>query len=115
MRENIIQKRKVALMISSLNVEHELDNYPSLYYGNSVMFNHFNVNIEACIGQHSVLQGKLLPGDKLEFVDIDELEKQAREESYKIGHDDGYAEGYKKAQEEFKKKAEEIFFGKDKK
>ena len=107
MRDNVIQKRKVALMISNLNVEHELDNYRRVYYDNSVIFNHFNVNIEACIGQRSVLLGKLLPGDKLEFVDIDELEKQAREE--------GYAEGYEKAQEEFKKKAEDIFFGKDKK
>ena len=102
---------RLAIFVTGLNLKNE--DIP-MWYGK---FDKYEVirpgitTIDVKIGKNTMLKGELANGDELKFIDIDQIERDARVE----GYDKGFIAGYEKAQEEFKKKAEEIFFGKDRK
>lgn len=102
---------RFAIFVTGLNLKNE--DIPMWYgeYGEYKVIRPGITSIDVKIGKSTMLRGELANGDELTFVDLDQMEKDARVE----GYDEGFIAGYEKAQEEFKKKAEEIFFGKDRK
>lgn len=99
---------RLAVFVTGLNLKNE--SIPMWYweFGNCKSVCPTTVDVK--IGKSTMLTGELASGDELNFVDLDQIEKEAKVR----GYDEGFIAGYEKAQEEFKKKAEEIFFGKDK-
>lgn len=102
---------RLAIFVTGLNLKNEA--IPMWYgeFGQCKVVRPGITTIDVKIGKSTMLTGDLAAGDELKFVDLDQIEKDARVE----GYDEGFIAGYEKAQEEFKKKADEIFFGKDRK
>lgn len=101
---------RLAIFVTGLNLKNE--DIP-MWYGEIGQYKLIRpgiTTIDMKIGKSTMLTGELANGDELQFVDLDQMERNARVE----GYDEGFIAGYEKAREELEE-AVKIFFGKDKK